>query len=768
MHREELLRRLDRAGLLDYQRGLAALQDRAQAGKPAEEILISSGLVTEAALARLVAEAYRVPFMNLADHYVAPEVARLVPRDVAENYALLAVERDGDLLTVAMADPLDLMAEDLVRFMTSCQIRRVMAPRSELLLALAAAYDGTPWPRPEEPAPESLEVEVHPEGSQETVAPGRATALVLEGIREGATDMHFEPREAALAVRFRIDGRLEKTVELGPEARASVLAELRRLADFAPGDLSRPRMGRCSMRTPDAEVELAVSFVPCLHGQKVVLRVVERGRQVPDLERVGLLPEAFRRVVSLLEKPAGMLVVAGPAGSGKTGMVYGMLHHLGPEGRSLVALEDSWMPDLSGVTCIPIGSEPGTLSVRMALEGALLQDPDVILLRGLPDRETTDLALRAAGEALVITTLQAEGALAAVQRLQRLATSPMHAVSALLGVVGQRRARRLCEQCREEVASDRPGRLPLPERLRVPTRQFVSRGCKECRFTGYRDRLGLHEVLVMSDRVRDLFWAGAPERRILAAALEEGMVPLVEDGLAKVAMGLASLDEVLRTLPPEAPAGRTCGTCHRQLDEEFQVCPHCAPGLDRQCPSCQRPAQSDWKTCPYCRWSLGPVEAVEATREDLPAVAVRPSEEVAPPLPGLRTVLVADHDASVRAGMLQTLERSGYEVLLADDGQDAIEIIQQDTPDLVLAEVRLPRVDGLELCRRTRELGLALPILLLHPEPDAELREQVRDAGGDGVLGKAGAPAGWMRALVEALEDLPARRALHPEAADQG
>lgn len=750
MHREELLRRLDRAGLVDYQRALAALQDRAQAGKPAEEALVSAGLVSEVTLTRLIADSYRIPFVSLADRFVSSDLARLVPRDVAENYALLPIEREGDTLTLAMADPMDLMAEDLVRFMTSCQIRRVMVPRSELVQALAAAYDGGAWPLGSPEDPLSSQVELRGEGSREAVPPGLATTLILEALREEASDLHFEPRESGLAVRFRIDGRLQKSVDLGIEQRSAVLAELRRLTDFASGDWSAPRLGRCHIRTPELEADLTVSSMPCLHGHKVVLRLLDRSRQTPNLERLGFLPETFRQVVSLLEKPSGLILVTGPAGSGRTSTSYGMLHHLGPQGRSIVALEDSWMPELAGITCIPVGSEPGTMGLKQALEGALLQDPDVLLLRGLPDRETTDLVLRAAGEMLVITTMGAEGALAAVQSLQRLAGSPWRAVSSLLGVVAQRRVRRLCEACREEVPAEEGLGFSLPSHLKLPERRFVGRGCRACSYSGYRDRVGLQEVLLISERLRHLLWSGASEQRLLESALAEGMVPLAADGLSKVGMGLTSLDEVLRALPPIPGGGRLCPTCRRELSEDFQVCPYCDPGLEHQCPSCQRPVQEDWRTCPFCRRSL------PGACDGMPVREETPSEEL-PALPGLRTVLVADHDASVRAGILEALERSGYRVLLADDGQDAVDLIDQESPDLVLAEARLPRVDGLELCRRIRQKGHSTPILLLHPHSDAEFRQKVLAAGGDGLLSRAVGATGWVRALVRALAERPVR-----------
>ncbi len=750
LHREELLRRLDRAGLVDYQRALAALQDRAHTGKTAEEALVSAGLVSEITLTRLVADSYRIPFLSLADRYVAPEIARLVPRDVAENYALLPIEREGETLTLAMADPMDLMAEDLVRFMTSCQIRRVMVPRSELLQALSAAYDGGSWPLGSSEDSGSSQVELRGEGALETVGPGLATALILEGLREGAGALHFEPRESGLSVRFRIDGRLQKSVDLGLEQRAAVLAELRRLTDFVAADGSAPRLGRCQIRTPEVEAELTVSSVPCLHGHKVVLRLLDRARQAPNLERLGFLPETFRQVVSLLERPSGLILVTGPAGSGRTSTSYGMLHHLGPQGRSIVALEDSWMPEVPGITCIPVGTEPGTMDLRQALEGALLQDPDVLLLRGLPDRETTDLVLRAAGEMLVITTMGAEGALAAVQSLQRLASSPWRAVSTLLGVVAQRRVRRLCESCREEAPPGEESEFSLPPHLKLPERRFLGRGCRACSYSGYRDRVGLQEVLLVGGRLRHLLWSGASEQRLVEAALAEGMVPLTADGLAKVGVGLTSLEEVLRALPPIPGGGRLCSTCRRELAEDFQVCPYCDPGLDHQCPTCQRPVQEDWRTCPFCR------RALPGGWEDLPAAREGSPPEL-PALPGLQTVLVADHDASVRAGILEALERSGYRVLLADDGQDAVDLIAQESPDLVLAEARLPRVDGLELCRRTRQMGRNTPILLLHPRPDAEIRQKILDAGGDGLLSRAVGTTGWVRALVRALEERPAR-----------
>jgi len=577
-----------------------------------------------------------------------------------------------------------------------------------------------------------------------------------------------------MSVRFRVEGRLQRSVELGPKERATVLAELRHMADLPGGDLSQPHLGRCTLQTADSQVQLTISSVPSLFGQKFVLRAVDRSKPLQDLERLGFLPETYRRLIGLLEKPSGLILVTGPAGSGKTSTVYGMLHHLAPQGRSLVALEDSWMPDQPGITCIPVGRGPGTMDMRSALEGVLIQDPDVILLQGLPDRQTADLALRAAQEVLVITTLGAEGALAAVESLKRLASSPWYAISNLIGVVAQRRVRRLCDRCRQEAG---PEDFPFQTRAwrtALPERHFVGRGCTECSFKGYRDRVGLQEVLLLSPRLRDLFWIGASEARLVEAALHEGMVPLARDGMAKVAVGLTTLEEVLRALPPSPGGERSCGVCGRELREEFQVCPFCDSGLSTQCPACQRPVQEEWRTCPYCRRSLESGrdaaeerEALEETREDLPA------QEMTVPtagsegggsgggltLPEVRTVLVADHDASVRAVILEGLERCGFRVLLADDAHDALEILHREAPELVLVQAGLPRMDGLELCRRIRGMGRTGPVLLLHPEPDESLRRQVDQAGGNGVLRVRAGSWGWVRTLLEAMRDLPARSA---------
>lgn len=662
---------------------------------------------------RLASEA-GVACRHIAYEDLDKELLGLLPTEVLRNYRILPLDRHDNDLLLAMADPLDVMAEDAVRYKTGCKIERVVAPASEIEAALQGrlgpvdtVIDNILHRIPESGELELLQ-ETEPAESEKVEAPSApiiqlVNSLISDAIRMRASDIHVEPMAEELRVRYRIDGYLRTVVVLPKRVQGPTVSRLKLISGLDISESRKPQDGRTRVRLEGREVDLRVSSLPTQYGEKMVLRILDPAKVVVDLDMLGFSLEDYRRLHSVLSASQGMVLATGPTGSGKTSTLYGALRFLNQEADNLVTVEDPIEYRLEGINQVQMNPRAG-LTFASALRSILRQDPDVVMVGEIRDLETAEIAVQAAQTGhLVLSTLHTNDAVSTVTRLILMGIPPYMVASSLLAVVAQRLVRRLCPACRwEKPVSDSSARLLASAGLPVPARDYAANGCAECDFVGYKGRLGLFELMLVSDRVREILLTDPQEARLARAAAEEGTRSLLQDGLDKVAQGLTSLAEVLRAVTVRAPGGRTCPECRRAVPGSLGVCVYCGHDLQLHCPFCHEEVEEEWLVCPHCR-------------------AARPSAAT----PGKRKVLVLSQDGELVARARELAERNDWQLQTDHDPLMAQTAVWSDRPDVILADLALSWLDPERFGRALRS-SLAMAntrLVYLTDRPVAQLSQ---------------------------------------------
>jgi len=601
------------AGVVDAAELAAALEEQRRTRERLGAVLVRRGLDARH-VARALARQLRLAY---AEPPLVPEPGALavVDRALAVRLRVLPLAANGRTLRVAMADPLDTAAVDDLQFQTGRRVEPVVTTPHAVVEALAAAYGVL---LPETDAGDATRVEdgdgnayhgaVVAADDDETGALVRASeappivALVEELLQRTvaarASDLHVEPVASGLRVRARVDGVLREIAALPQEVALAVISRFKIIAGLDISVKRRPQDGRAALRVDGRELGLRVSTLPTENGEKVVVRVLDSRDAGRDLDDLGFDPALRARFLRLLERGHGVILVTGPTGSGKTTTLYAALGALDRERLNIVTLEDPVEYRLPGLTQVQVNPRAG-LTFAAALRAVLRQDPDVVMVGEMRDRETVEVGMAAALTGhLVLSTLHTNDAPGAIARLAEMGAPAYLVAGGLIGVLAQRLARRLCTRCREPYDADPAAltELGLPPR---PVRLHRARGCAHCDGTGYRGRVGIYELLVVDARVRELILARAGADLVRDAARAAGMETLAQDAWRKVRAGLTSLDGVrplLTLLADEAPL---CPACGHPVAAEFRHCVGCGRPLRTYC-ACGAALAASWRCCPAC------------------------------------------------------------------------------------------------------------------------------------------------------------------------
>ncbi len=585
----------------------AGLEEQLRTRERLGEVLVRRGLDPEQ-VARALACQLQLPY---APPPLTPEAAavRLIQPELARRLRVLPLGLSPRGLRVATAEPLDLNGLDDLQFQSGRRVEPEVASAVAIERGLALAFgqrevDAVLTRLPGAPAATASAPE---DGELRRAAEAPPIVALVELVLEravalGASDVHFEAGAPA-RVRTRIDGVLREVLRIPEHAAPAVVSRLKVMADLDISVRRRPQDGRAAVRVGGRDLSLRVSTLPSSLGEKVVLRVLDPDNAARPLDQMGLFPDDRDRLLRLLSRPHGLLLVTGPTGSGKTTTLYGALSILDRERRNIITLEDPVEYRLPGITQVQVHARAG-LSFAKALRAVLRQDPDVVMVGELRDRATLEVALAAALTGhLVLSTLHTNDAAGAVARLLDMGAAPYLVAGALVGVLAQRLARRLCPDCRSESAIP-PGELALLGLGAARTRVFAPGGCPRCGGHGYRGRLGIFELLTADARVRELVLRRAPSDALREAARDAGCTTLGQDAWRKVAAGATSLDEVrplLALVADEAPA---CPGCSAPIRRDFMACPACGSRLRRKC-ACGVLLEERWKCCPACGTPAG-------------------------------------------------------------------------------------------------------------------------------------------------------------------
>jgi type II secretory ATPase GspE/PulE/Tfp pilus assembly ATPase PilB-like protein/DNA-binding response OmpR family regulator len=521
--------------------------------------------------ALLVKELLFTP-IELSEVQPATPALALVPAALCQRNWVLPVALQGKRLTLAMADPMDRGLIDELQFTTGCQIEPVVDRLPALVSALERCFgvpaeglsdlftavdSGDPFEGIEiviDDADGDESVEALLAGSSEPPAMRLVNALILEGMRLGASDIHIQPRSKQVTIRYRVDGVLVDKIHAPLSLLPSVVSRIKIMAELDIAERRRPQDGRITVRTSLRTADLRISTLPTLNGEKIVMRVLDRDGAPKSLDSLNLSDLNRRRLLNAISKPQGLILATGPTGSGKTTTLYALLQHNATPQKNYITVEDpvEAFVDLAGQVSV---RERLGLSFAKVLRAMLRQDPDVILLGEIRDGETAEVALHAAMTGhLVLSTLHTNSAAATVARLLDLGVKPYLLASALEASVAQRLVRRLCEHCREQAPPSEEHLSLLGPDFAIDRRlTYRAVGCKRCH-QGYVGRVALHEVLTLDDDMRDAIFEGASGKRLLSIARAKGMATLLEDGRDKVQLGLTTVDELLRVLGPQVSA----------------------------------------------------------------------------------------------------------------------------------------------------------------------------------------------------------------------
>jgi type IV pilus assembly protein PilB len=544
-----------KSGALTEERLKKALEHAKRSETRLGDALLHLGYVSDNEVAKALAQQLGLKFVDLSKSPRNPDLAKLVPRDVAEEYGMVPLACKDGVVTVAMAEPPDLYAVDNLRFILNCEISFVLAGKDTVRDAISSLYGtkDTPEEMIEGMATDELKA-LEEEGEGEEALGGEdapviklVKAVILEGIRARASDIHVEPMADRIRIRYRVDGVCYEVDSPPKRLQNSIVTRLKILSGMNIAEKRLPLDGRIRTHAFGRNLDMRVSSLPATHGPSVVLRILDRESLLLGVAELGFHEDDFARFERITRRPNGIFLVTGPTGSGKTTTLYAALNELNRPDVKIVTAEDPVEYNLSGINQCQVLEEIG-LNFSAILRSALRQAPDVILVGEIRDTETAETAVTAALTGhLVFSTLHTNDAPSAIPRLIDLGLPPFLVASAVQAIMAQRLVRKLCKKCRRPhvYSEDELRAVGLrPEDVEEVT-LFRAVGCANCKHTGYRGRLGIFELLEMDETLRDMTYRKAPLDEIRHQARLSGMVSLQEDGLRKILAGITSVEEVL-------------------------------------------------------------------------------------------------------------------------------------------------------------------------------------------------------------------------------
>ncbi|NDD27277.1 MAG: type IV-A pilus assembly ATPase PilB [Proteobacteria bacterium] len=532
-----------------------------------QRTLVSMGYVTEKDITEVVGKQMGVGFIDLDSYDLDPELARSVPEHLAQRYKVIPVGQKDNKLTLAMVDPLNVIAIDDIRLITGFDIDPVIATEESILKAINRQFGVTDLAEVQETVKDISAAEFGPleveEAADEEIALDKLKELVDEApivrvvnliisqaINDKASDIHIEPDAKAVRVRYRVDGVLHEVMSPPKHIQAPMVSRIKIMANMDIAERRVPQDGKIHLRHDNREFDLRVSTVPTVHGEKVVMRILDKSSVMLGLNKLGFYPEVQGPLESVIEKPYGMFLVTGPTGSGKSTTLYSCLNKLNTGDVNIMTVEDPVEYQTPGINQVQTNDKAG-LTFAGALRAFLRQDPDIIMVGEIRDTETARIAVEAALTGhFVLSTLHTNDSSGAITRLTEMGVEPFLCASAIVGVLAQRLSRRICPNCKEAYAPpvESVKRFGLSAYTDSEITFYKGRGCDHCKTTGYKGRQGIFEVLVISDRIRGLILQRASTAEIRQAAMEEGMKTMQDDGLRKVLDGITSIEECLRVV----------------------------------------------------------------------------------------------------------------------------------------------------------------------------------------------------------------------------
>ncbi|HME45479.1 MAG TPA: type IV-A pilus assembly ATPase PilB [Syntrophorhabdales bacterium] len=545
-----------------------ALKVQRQLGGKLGEVLVTMGILAEDDILEALSKKFNIPLIDLESTEIEESVVKIIPSHYARRYHIMPVMKKRTTLTIAMADPTSINTISDIKFFTGYHVEPVIARESAITSAIERYYGGaqTGLRKVIEDMgviQEASSLQVLEDEDKMDVATLEADAkqppvvnivnlMIAEAARKNASDIHIEPYETEFRVRMRVDGVLYDIIKLPMKYKEAVVSRIKVLSRLDIAEKRLPQDGRIKIQMKldniSKTIDLRVSILPTLFGEKVVMRLLDKDNLMLDMHRLGFEPEGLVRFEEAIFKPWGMVLVTGPTGSGKTSTLYSAINRINTPEVNIITAEDPIEFNLQGINQVQMHDTIG-LTFASALRSFLRQDPNIILVGEIRDMETAEIAVKASLTGhLVLSTLHTNDAPSAVTRLVNMGIEPLLVTSSVILIAGQRLVRRICQECKEEVEIPRKALLNIgfvPEEAEC-VKAYTGRGCEKCGHTGYKGRIGLYEVMPLTDSLRQIILEGCTLADLKKAAIEEGMITLRQSGLIKIKAGITTMEEVIR------------------------------------------------------------------------------------------------------------------------------------------------------------------------------------------------------------------------------
>lgn len=534
------------AGLITEEQLQLTLKDK-DSSQRLGDALLEKGYITEQQLIEVLEFQLGIPHVSLYRYPFDPKLFSLIPEDVAKRNLMIPLKKDGNRLFVAMADPMDFYAIDDLRLSTGFQIETTIATKEDILRSISKYYnDDTGFAEFLEDLSRNEVREEVREEDQDSPVVKLVNQLLIAAVTQKASDIHIDPQETKVAIRFRVDGVLRLEKILPKNMQNLLIARLKIMANMDITETRIPQDGRIKINLDLFHIDVRVSTLPTIFGEKIVLRILDLGSSLNDIAKLGFNKLHLQRFEQMIRQPNGMILISGPTGSGKSSTLYAALNQLNNEEVNIITIEDPVEFQLEGINQIQVNPNVN-LTFATGLRSILRQDPNVIMVGEIRDKETVEVAIRASLTGhLVLSTIHTNDSIGTVTRLIDMGVESFLVASSLSGVVAQRLVRQVCRDCgKEEVPTKREIEIFAKRGMQIQ-RIKRGKGCTSCNMTGYKGRIAVHEILVMNDEMRRVIMNGEPMSRLREIAIKNKTIFLIDDGLLKVKQGLTTTEEILR------------------------------------------------------------------------------------------------------------------------------------------------------------------------------------------------------------------------------
>lgn len=529
-----------------------ALRLQKNTGKKLGEVLVDIGYITENDIIEVLEFQFGIPHVDVFNHYIDPEIPRLISENLARRHIAVPIKIERDKLIVAMADPLNIFAIDDISMATKLEVEPVISIRKDLLALMDQYYGKQVAEKAMEDFKKQYETKNIDELDDQILneinnAPvvRLVKSIIRQAVKLKASDIHIEPFENNVKVRFRIDGDLQEIMTPAKSTQSAIITRIKIMGNMNIAEKRIPQDGRIEINIDGKDIDMRISTLPTVYGEKIVIRLLDRSNTIISKKKLGFTEVNLQKFDNLIKKPNGIILVTGPTGSGKTTTLYTVLREMNAENKNIITVEDPVEYRLEGINQVQVNNKAG-LTFANSLRSILRQDPDIIMIGEIRDAETAQIAVRAAITGhIVISTMHTNDAASTISRLIDMGIQPYLISSSVVGVVAQRLVRKICDNCKEEYISDEKERklLNVDEGITL----YKGKGCGQCYNTGYKGRIAIHEIMTANKEIRTAINENENTDEIREKAIENGMVILKENCKELVLKGITTVDEFVRT-----------------------------------------------------------------------------------------------------------------------------------------------------------------------------------------------------------------------------